>query len=248
MSKFIQTYFFHPLTFPLLTKQKCEKINFFLSSHFSILPPFSVFPDFHSSNQANPNAEVMSYCTLSKNMESEKWARLEDWGLVWFRDSSVFKTHNSNLKLITPYSNLTSLKNYKTPVWTHNSVTFLYNFLPKLWTPPTDTTQYCLLLLPASLHLYLSIFSLPSTHSHSLAPSTTTNQSTTTNPTTSHQQPLQTDPPPQTQQPSTKPIHQPSTKSKPIYQNKNKTHQQNPSTINKIHSSTIDKIKIHSSK
>ena len=72
MSKFIQTYFFHPLTFPLLTKQKCEKINFFLSSDFSILPPFSIFPHFHSSNQGDPNAEVMSYCTLSKNMKSEK--------------------------------------------------------------------------------------------------------------------------------------------------------------------------------
>ena len=79
-----------------------------------------------------------------------------DLGPVWFKDSSVFKTHNSNPKLITPYSNLTSLKNYKTHVWTHNSITYLYNFLPNPWTPPTDTTQCCLLLLLVSLHLYLS--------------------------------------------------------------------------------------------
>ena len=38
MSKFIQTHFFHPSTFSLPTKQKGEKINFFLSSHFSIPP------------------------------------------------------------------------------------------------------------------------------------------------------------------------------------------------------------------
>ena len=41
MSKFIQTYFFHPSTFLFPTKQKGEKIKSFLSSHFSILPPFS---------------------------------------------------------------------------------------------------------------------------------------------------------------------------------------------------------------
>ena len=41
MSKFIQTYFFHPSTFLFPTKQKGEKIKSFLFSHFSILPPFS---------------------------------------------------------------------------------------------------------------------------------------------------------------------------------------------------------------
>ena len=37
-------------------------------------------------------------------------------GPVWFRYSLFFKTHNLNPKLITPYSNLTSLKNCRTLV------------------------------------------------------------------------------------------------------------------------------------
>ena len=57
--------------------------------------------------------------------------------------NSVFKTYNSNPKLITPTQTSPSLKNCKTLVWTHNSVTYLYNFSSKPWTPPTDTTQCC---------------------------------------------------------------------------------------------------------
>ena len=42
MSKFIQTHFFHPFTFLLPTKQKEEKLKYFLSSlfhHFIIFYP-----------------------------------------------------------------------------------------------------------------------------------------------------------------------------------------------------------------
>ena len=42
--------FFHPSTFSLSTKQKGEKIKYYISSHFSILPPFSIFTLFHHSN------------------------------------------------------------------------------------------------------------------------------------------------------------------------------------------------------
>ena len=54
MSKFIQTHFFYPSTFSLTTKQKREKINFFLSFHFSNLSPFFIISLFHPSNQTNP--------------------------------------------------------------------------------------------------------------------------------------------------------------------------------------------------
>ena len=53
-SFFIQTYFFHPSNFSLSTKQKLGKLKSFLSSHFPIIPPFSIPPLFHSFNQANP--------------------------------------------------------------------------------------------------------------------------------------------------------------------------------------------------
>ena len=53
MSKFIQTHFFHPSTFLLPTKQKGEKIKYFLSSHFFIISPFSILPFFHPSNQTD---------------------------------------------------------------------------------------------------------------------------------------------------------------------------------------------------
>ena len=55
MSKFIQTHFFHSFTFPLPTKQKGGKLKIFLSAHFFILPPFSILPLFHSSNQMDSN-------------------------------------------------------------------------------------------------------------------------------------------------------------------------------------------------
>ena len=54
MSKFIQRHFFHHSTFSLPTKQKGGKLIFFLFPHFSNLPPFSILPLFHSSNQTNP--------------------------------------------------------------------------------------------------------------------------------------------------------------------------------------------------
>ena len=44
MSKFIQTHFFHHFTFPLPTKQKEEKINFFISSHYFLFSHFSTPP------------------------------------------------------------------------------------------------------------------------------------------------------------------------------------------------------------
>ena len=136
----------------------------------------------------------------------------------------------------------------------HIFTTFLQNCGLHHWHYPM-----LLLLLLASLHLYLSIFSLPSTHNHSSAPSTTTNPPPLTQPlaTINHYKPIhhhksnnhQQNPfINKTQQPSTKPIYQPLIKSKPLHQNQNKTHQQNPSTISKTHSSTIDKIKTHSSK
>ena len=51
---FTQTYFFHLSTFPLLTKQKWEKLKSFLSFHFSNLPLFFILSLFHHSNQTNP--------------------------------------------------------------------------------------------------------------------------------------------------------------------------------------------------
>ena len=51
MSKFIQTFFFHPFTFSLSIKQKCEKIKYFISSHIFIISLFSIISFFHSSNQ-----------------------------------------------------------------------------------------------------------------------------------------------------------------------------------------------------
>ena len=135
----------------------------------------------------------------------------------------------------------------------HISTTFPQTRGPHHWHYPLLH-----LLLPTSLRLYLSIFSLPSTHSHSPMPSTTTNPPPLTQPlaTINHYKPIHHHKPSnhqqnpfinKTQQPSTKPIYQPLIKSKPLHQNQNKTHQQNPSTINKTHSSTIDKIKTHSS-
>ena len=53
MSKFIQRHFFHHSTFSLSTKQKWGKLIFFLFPHFSNLPPFSILPLFHSSNQTD---------------------------------------------------------------------------------------------------------------------------------------------------------------------------------------------------
>ena len=44
MSKFIQTHFFHPSIFPLPTKQKGEKLKFFLSSHHFLSFYFSTLP------------------------------------------------------------------------------------------------------------------------------------------------------------------------------------------------------------
>ena len=49
----VQTHFFHPSTFPLPTKQKGKKLKSFLSSHFFILPPFSILQLFHPSNQVD---------------------------------------------------------------------------------------------------------------------------------------------------------------------------------------------------
>ena len=54
INKFIQTHFFYFSTFSLPTKQKWEKLKFFLSSHFSILLPFSILPLFYPSNQMFP--------------------------------------------------------------------------------------------------------------------------------------------------------------------------------------------------
>ena len=62
MSKFIQSHFFHPSTFPLPTKKKMRKIKIFLSSHFSTLPLFSILPHFHPSNQTNPKWEPNQKC------------------------------------------------------------------------------------------------------------------------------------------------------------------------------------------
>ena len=182
-----------------------------------------------------------------------KTSRYQGQGPVWLSDISVFKTHNSNPKFITQFSNLTFTQKLQNTcldsVLTsqlHISITFSQNHRPHHLHYPM-----LLLLLLASLHLCLSIFSLPSIHNHSSAPSTTTNPPPLTQPlaTINHYKPIhhhksnnhQQNPfINKTQQPSTKPIYQPSTKSKPIHQNKNKTHQQNPSTI--------DKIKTHSSK
>ena len=47
--------FFHLSTFSFLTKQKWEKIIYFLSFHFFILPPFFIILFFHHhSNQTDP--------------------------------------------------------------------------------------------------------------------------------------------------------------------------------------------------
>ena len=131
----------------------------------------------------------------------------------------------------------------------HISTTFPQTRGPHHWHYPLLR-----LLLPASLRLYLSIFSHPSTHNHSPEPSTTTNPPPLTQPlaTINHYKPIHHHKPSnhqqnpfinhwqnqnpfikikiktinRTHQPLTKPIHQPSTKSKPIHQNKNKTQHQ----------------------
>ena len=64
MSKFIQTHFFYPSIFPLPIKKKGEKLNSFLFSYFSILPPFSILSLFHSSNQTNPKLQPTPLLSL----------------------------------------------------------------------------------------------------------------------------------------------------------------------------------------
>ena len=66
MNKFIQTHFLRYSTFPLSTKQNGEKVKNFLSSHFSILPPFSILPLFYSSNQTDPNDQILKSQIQSK--------------------------------------------------------------------------------------------------------------------------------------------------------------------------------------
>ena len=54
MHKFIQTHFFHPSIFALPTKQKWEKLKYFISSYFSILSQFFILLLFHPSNETDP--------------------------------------------------------------------------------------------------------------------------------------------------------------------------------------------------
>ena len=81
-----------------------------------------------------------------QNLVTPRWklrARLVLRCLSFHNSNSKLKTQSQNSKLTTQIS--TSLKNCKTLVWTHISVIYPYNFFPKPWTPPTDTTHcyYC---------------------------------------------------------------------------------------------------------
>ena len=58
MSKFIQTHFFYHSIFSLSTKQKGEKIKYFLSFQFFIILPFSIFLLFYSFNKMDPKENL----------------------------------------------------------------------------------------------------------------------------------------------------------------------------------------------
>ena len=165
-------------------------------------------------------------------------ARLVQWYLNFH--NSVFKTHNLNPKLITQFSNLTFTQKLQNSCLDSVLSNISLQLFSKTVDPTTDTTRCCYCCYPR-----LSIFSLPSTHSHSPAPSTTTNPPPLTQPlaTISHYKPIHHHKPNnhqqnqfinKTQQPSTKPIYQPSTKSKPIHQNKNKTQHRQQNHSDKI--------------
>ena len=66
MSKLIQTHFFHFSTFPLPTKQKEEKIKYYLYSHIFIFSKFSIIPLFHPSNQTNPYTCGVTITTIMR--------------------------------------------------------------------------------------------------------------------------------------------------------------------------------------
>ena len=91
MSKFIQTHFFHPSIFSLPTKQKEKKLKSFLSSHFSILPPFSILPLFHPSNQTDPK-EKQRCGNMKKNFPSP--SKIDTYHLMLFSFSFLVGTHD----------------------------------------------------------------------------------------------------------------------------------------------------------
>ena len=63
---------------------------------------------------------------------------------------SIFRTHNSNPKLITPYSNLTIIQKLQNTCLDSVLSYISLQLFPKTVDPTTDTTKCCLLLLPAS--------------------------------------------------------------------------------------------------
>ena len=63
---------------------------------------------------------------------------------------SIFKTHNSNPKLKTPYSNLTITQKLQNTCLDSILSYISLQFFPKTVDPTTDTTECCLLLLPMS--------------------------------------------------------------------------------------------------
>ena len=92
MSKFIQTHFFYPFTFLLPTKQREEKLKYLLSSYFAILPPFSILPLFHISNQTNPKKQNLIK-TQTLNLDSCLNHCFLDWvgGCFWYATWYAFQ-------------------------------------------------------------------------------------------------------------------------------------------------------------
>ena len=68
MSKFIQIHFFYS-TFSLPTKQKREKLKYFLFSYLSILSSFSILLLFHPFNQT----DFQYQWTIDLSILNEKW-------------------------------------------------------------------------------------------------------------------------------------------------------------------------------
>jgi len=119
MGKFIQTHFFYFFTFSLPTKQIRDKIKYFLSSHFSILSPFSVLSFFHSSNQTDFKRTIPAPFIFPKLYFSTiTHIKLKEFRKVQLATSNGFPQTNT----ISPCHQFGAPSTPSIPIFCHNNL------------------------------------------------------------------------------------------------------------------------------
>ena len=128
MHKFIQTHFFHPSIFALPTKQKWEKLKYFISSYFSILSQFFILLLFHPSNETDP-----------------KWT--QNFNPLQFYSShsihfGLIRSILSTLVRFDPFYSLSFYSIHITPIW---STSVQYVHLSSIQSTLVPFGPFCLL-------------------------------------------------------------------------------------------------------